>query len=121
MASTDLHVGVVMPVFEIHLVKVWVGVGPGTVGVVMFNVIMLMAGMRMGVGHLAVVVLVLVVMGCGVLVGFGHLVAPSLAGSVVADLDADCSARCRWSFTDRWSICRRASSSNAATWESKSP
>ncbi len=76
-----------MPVFEIHLVKVWVGVGPGTVGVVMFNVIMLMAGMRMGVGHLAVVVLVLVVMGCGVLVGFGHLVAPSLAGSVVADLD----------------------------------
>jgi hypothetical protein len=85
--ATDLHVGVVMPIFKIHLVKVGVGVAPITVGVVMFNMVMLMAGMRVGMGHVAV--LMLVVMGCGVLVRMGHLIASSLAGSGLADGNAD--------------------------------
>jgi len=52
-------VRVVVPIFEVYFVEMWVGMGPITVNVIMFDVFMLMAGMRMGMGHCAVVVLMI--------------------------------------------------------------
>jgi len=111
--SLELHVRVVVPIFEVHFVEMWVGMGLIAVNVIMLDVFMLVAGMRVGMAHRAVVVLM--IMRCHVLVRPCHLIASSLVGSGSVDVNGDIPGRCRWSFPERWSICRRASSSKAAT------
>lgn len=52
--------GVVVPILQVHLVEMRVGVAGFTVKVLMLDVVVGMTGVRMGVGRLAVIMLVIV-------------------------------------------------------------
>lgn len=114
--------GVIVPIFEVHFVDVRMGMGDLAVRMVMLDVGMMVTDVGMGVAPPAVLMR-MVVRGF-VSVAFGHAVGSSLAALAdygVVDAIGVRSGACRSPFPDRWSMCRRASSRRAATWESNSP
>jgi hypothetical protein len=86
---------VVVPILEIRFVQVRMGMGRVVVSMVVFDVIMLVAGVRVGVARLAIGVGVGVVMWSLVLVDFGHLFASILVGLGLRDGIGEPSGGCR--------------------------
>jgi hypothetical protein len=112
-------VGVVVPVFQVHLMNVCMCMVGIAVHVLMLDVVVLMAGVQVSVDR--PLVLMLVVVWGVVPTGCVHVSLPLLVSYFSVADRGENSGSCRWPLPDTWSMCLRASSSRDATCESNNP